>query len=41
MSQAESFVDKGGIILACGACMEMRQQDETKTYPPIIHGRFT
>lgn len=30
IAQAESFVDNGGIILACGACMEIRQQDETK-----------
>ena len=26
MSQAEYFVDNGGIMLACGACMEMRQK---------------
>jgi uncharacterized protein involved in oxidation of intracellular sulfur len=33
VKQAESFMDSGGKILACGACMEIRQQKETKTCP--------
>jgi len=33
LSQAESFLDNGGRILACGACMEIRQQHESKTCP--------
>ena len=33
VKQAESFIDGGEIILACGACMEFRQQEGTKTCP--------
>ena len=32
VKQAESFVDSGGKIFACGTCMKIRQQ-ETKTCP--------
>ena len=31
--QAESLIDNGGIIFACGACMKIRQQKETTTCP--------
>lgn len=33
VKQAESFMDSGGKILACGSCMKIRQQQETKTCP--------
>jgi uncharacterized protein involved in oxidation of intracellular sulfur len=31
--EIEAFIDNGGKILACGTCMEMREQQETKTCP--------
>ena len=33
VKQAESFIDGGGKILACGGCMKIRQQKEIKTCP--------
>ena len=33
VAQAESFVDGGGKIWACGSCMKIRQQKATKTCP--------
>lgn len=35
--QIEAFIDSGGKILACGICMEIRDQQETKTCPISSH----
>lgn len=30
---AQDFIDNGGKILACGTCLKLRQQEETKLCP--------
>ena len=33
VKQAESFIDNGGEMFACGTCLKIRQQKETETCP--------